>query len=599
MLSLWSYVLFLFISGVKMDLGMIKRSGRKALLTGVVCILSPLLISLSFQVKIRGSYWLNEDESYVLSYLTAVHCLTPFPVVACLLEDLKILNSELGRLALSAAMVSDMLSVFLSILATLAIISRVQSSVLTAVDLGGLIILLIVIVFTIRPAMFWVIRQTPVGRPVCDTYIHTIMLMVFGSGLLSHLFGMSVFTGPFFMGLAVPDGPPLGSAIVNKFNYFILNVFLPIFVTSCGMRIDLSLLKFNNMFMTINGLNIVLTFLTKMAACLVPPLYFKMPLKDAMALALILSCKGVVQLAAYTSLRDTKAMADQSYALSSVSILLIALFVPLLVKYLYHPSRKYASYQKRDIMHCIHNAELKVLVCIHRQDDIAAITKLLEVACPSSERPLAIYVLHLIKLIGRASPIFVSHQMQKKTVSNNSSYSENIILAFNHFKQYNDGVVSVNIFTAISPPKFMHEDICILGLDKLTSFIVLPFHRKWSLDGLVESEDNTIRTLNCSVLEVAPCSIGILVDRGHLGRSIVSSEPSYYVAMIFFGALTNEGLNVEESIDTFHATPPRETTERYDHNLQHRCVGSWDFVCTVKSAENEEISNLPFPHVAE
>jgi hypothetical protein len=147
----------------------------------------------------------------------------------------------------------------------------------------------------------------------------------------------------------------------------------------------------------------------------------------------------------------------------------------------------------------------------------------------------SVYVLHLIELIGRASPIFVSHQMQKKTVSNNSSYSESIILAFNHFKQYNEGVVSVNIFTAISPPKFMHEDIRILGLDKLTSFIVLPFHRKWSIDGLVESEDNAIRTLNCRVLEVAPCSVGILVDRGHLGRSIVSSMSSYYVAMIFFG----------------------------------------------------------------
>jgi Kef-type K+ transport system membrane component KefB len=139
-----------------------------------------------------------------------------------------------------------------------------------------------------------------------STIHHIIMLMVFGSGLLSHSFRMSMFTGPFFMGLAVPDGPPLGSAIVNKFNYFILDVFLPIFVTSCGMRTDLSLLKFNNMFMTINGFIIVLTFLSKMAACLVPPLYFKMPLKDAMALALLLSCKGVVQLAAYTRLRDTK-----------------------------------------------------------------------------------------------------------------------------------------------------------------------------------------------------------------------------------------------------------------------------------------------------
>jgi hypothetical protein len=191
--------------------------------------------------------------------------------------------------------------------------------------------------------------------------------------------------------------------------------------------------------------------------------------------------------------------------------------------------------KKRDIMHCKRNAELRILACIHRPHNIVAVTKLLEVSCPSSERPLAIYVLHLIELIGRASPIFISHQMQNKTTSNNSSYSDNIIRAFNNFEQDNQGAVSVNVFTVISPFKYIHDDICILGLDKLTSLIVLPFHRKWSIDGFVESEDSAVQALNCNVLELALCSVGILIDRGHLGHSMVSLDSSYSVAMIFFG----------------------------------------------------------------
>jgi predicted SnoaL-like aldol condensation-catalyzing enzyme len=225
---------------------------------------------------------------------------------------------------------------------------------------------------------------------------------------------------------------------------------------------------------------------------------------------------------------------DQVFALSCVSILVTAIFVPILVKFLYNPSRKYAGYQKRNIMHCRDIAELRILVCIHRPNNIAAVTKLLEVSCPSTEKPLAVYVFHLIELIGRASPIFISHQMQKKTISNRSC-SEDVILAFNHFEQDNQGVVSVNAFTSISPLKYMHDDICILGLDKLTSLIVLPFHRKWSIDGSVEFDDNTIRNLNCSVLELAPCSVGILIDRGHFSRSMISSESTCSIAMIFLG----------------------------------------------------------------
>jgi hypothetical protein len=185
-------------------------------------------------------------------------------------------------------------------------------------------------------------------------------------------------------------------------------------------------------------------------------------------------------------------------------------------------------------MNCRANTELRILVCIHRPDNIAAVIKLLEVSCPSRESPVAVYVLHLIELIGRTSPIFISHQAQKKTMSN-SSYSENVIIAFNNFEQDNQGVVSTNIFTSISVLQSMHEDICILGLDKLTSLIVLPFHQKWSSDGTVESEDSTIRTLNCSMLELAPCSVGILVDRGYLGRPMVSSQSLYSVAVFFLG----------------------------------------------------------------
>ncbi|XP_062175983.1 cation/H(+) antiporter 4-like [Alnus glutinosa] len=534
LLSVFSYVLFSYVSAVKMDLGMIKRTGKNALFVGVVCTLSPLLIGLSIQAVLGRLWSLSKEEAESLPSMTTIHSASPFPVLVCLLEDLNILNSQLGRLALSAAMVSDALNLFSILVAINTRTKLEQGSITAAIDVGAIIAYLIVLVYVIRPAMFWVIRQTPKGRPVKDIYIHAIMLMVLGSGLLSHFFGQTFFFGPFLFGLAVPDGPPLGSAIVNKFNCIISDVFLPLFVAICGMKTNLSLIKFDNSFMKINGILIASTFVAKMVACLVPPLYSKMPLNDALALSLLLSCKGVFQLFAYTYLIDNKIITDQAFALLCVFILFTAIFMPLLVKFLYHPSRQYAGYQKKDIMHCASNAELRILTCIYRQDNVVAITKLLEISCPSRERPLAIYVLHLIELIGRASPIFISHQMQIKTMSN-SSYSENIIHSFDHFEQDNEGAVSVDFFTAISPLKSMHDDICILGLDKLTSLIVLPFHRKWSIDGSVELEDNTMRTLNCSVLELAPCSVGILIDRGHLGSSMVSSESSYSVAMIFFG----------------------------------------------------------------
>lgn len=230
-----------------------------------------------------------------------------------------------------------------------------------------------------------------------------------------------------------------------------------------------------------------------------------------------------------------QSISSDIFSIAMYTILVIASIVPILITWLYDPSRKYAGYQRRNLVDQKPNAELKILACIQRPEHIPAIINLLENISPTRESPLVVYALHLIELIGRASPVFISHQMQKKTLSNRS-YSEDVILSFSHFQRNNPDSVTVNAFTAISPSKLMYEDICMLALDKVTSLIILPFHRKYSIDGSIELEDNTLRTLNCSVLERAPCSVAILVNRGHIKRSTTTNVlESYNVAMVFLG----------------------------------------------------------------
>ncbi|XP_040992680.1 cation/H(+) antiporter 4-like [Juglans microcarpa x Juglans regia] len=565
-----------------MDMKVLKRTGRIALYTGIACILFPLIIGLSLGLSLKRS-WLTKEEAYSLPFLTVFHSLTPFPVVVYLLEKLKILNSELGQLGLSTALVSETISLFLVVLATFGMVAREKGYFHVIIVGGSAIIYFLIVVFVFRPAMVWIVKQTPEGRPVKTVYIHIIMLLMLVSGMVSHLLNFTAVFGPFCLGLAVPDGPPLGSAIVNKFNCFTEHVLLPLFVTICAMKADLRLINFGSNLLAFDIIHLIATFAAKMLACLIPLLYSKMPINDALALALILSFKGQVQLKLYSYFGDDQVqlIPDQAHSLWILAILINATIAPILVKYLYDPSRKYAGYKKRDIMHNRSNAELRILVCIHKPDNIPTVIKLLEASGPTRQRPLTVYVLHLIKLIGRASPVFISHQMQKKTLSK-TSYSENVIIAFNRFKQDNlDGISLLHVFTAISPPKYMHEDVCTLALDKLACLIVLPFHQKWSLDGFVESEDCAIRTLNCGVLELAPCSVGILVDRG---RSTIPAYSSYSVAMIFLGgsddqeALTlakrmaNDKMNINLTVVHFVASGSEEIRDWDDNLLDHELL---------------------------
>ncbi|KAJ8526788.1 hypothetical protein K7X08_029265 [Anisodus acutangulus] len=91
--------------------------------------------------------------------------------------------------------------------------------------------------------------------------------------------------------------------------------------------------------------------------------------------------------------------------------------------------------------------------------------------------------------------------------------SDHIINAFENFKK-NVGCVYVQPLTAISPNYTMHEDICVLAEDKRVALIIIPFHKQQTVDGGMEATNPAFRTINQNLLANAPCSVGILVDRG-------------------------------------------------------------------------------------
>ncbi|PON96881.1 DNA-directed DNA polymerase [Trema orientale] len=533
-ISVFGFALFLFLTGVKMNVGMIPKTGTKATTIGVAALTVPFLCGLITRELIGGSVTPQEKDK--LSFVFVTQTLVPFPVIASLITELNILTSELGRLGLSAALVSDLISFSLTV-SFLTVRIYMESASKALVDITATIAYVAIVVFVVRPLTFSIIKNTPEGRPVKDVYVYSIIVLAIASSLFSDAVDQQVYMGPYILGLAIPDGPPLGSAIASKLDCFVTGVFVPLYVTTSVLRVDLRKFKFDALMIS-NIILVMVITVSKFVACFISCTFYEMPRLDSWALAFIMTSKGVVELGLYTLFKDLNSLAESTFNFLVITILAVSAIVPILVKFLYDPSRKYAGYQKRNVMHLKPNAELRVLVCIHRPDDIPAMINLLTASCPTREAPINVCVLHLIELIGRSSPIFISHQIQRKTLSD-VSYSQNVILAFNLFENNHWQSIAVNTFTAVSPPKSMHEDICTLALDKLTSLIIFPFHRKWSLDGDVEFDDNMLRSLNSSVLEIAPCSVGILVNRGYTGRAgvLLSSLDAYRfsVCMIFLG----------------------------------------------------------------
>ncbi|KAF6161176.1 hypothetical protein GIB67_007817 [Kingdonia uniflora] len=530
--SLFGLMLFLFLIGVKLDINMILKSGKRATFIGVAGFIFPYALGWfvsSFLVKYLT---IDPDISRVLYAIASVQSRSTFAVISCFLSELKILNSELGRLALSSSVISDIFALIIKMSKHVFDMVKGHTYKNSIGYTVSVTILVTFVVFVTRPVAIWINRQTPEGQPVKESYISSIITAVLTLGFISQVMGQTYYLIPLLMGVVIPDGPPLGAALEERLESCISGIFLPIFFTVCGLKTNLFTIGGELKNVWIIESIVLICFLAKIIATILPSLHCKMPLRDALSLALIMNSKGIIELAIYSEMLGNNFMNGEAFSILLVTVVIITSVISPIVKKLYDPSRRYMTYKRRTIKHHSRQTTLGILTCIHCRDNVPRIIKLLEASNPSNENPVYVCVLQLVKLVGRTSPLLVDHRRQNKYTT---KPTRALINTFRYWEHNNIGSAFVNVFTSICPFETIDEDVCALSLDKRISLIVIPFHKQWLATGTVTSS-MAIRNFNSRVLDKAPCSVGILVDHHNLKSSKFSIKNKLYsIAVFFFG----------------------------------------------------------------
>ncbi|MCL7049572.1 hypothetical protein MKW94_012059 [Papaver nudicaule] len=562
-LAHFSSVCFLFKLGVQMDPKILKTSGLKPFVIGLSCFLCSSLSGGVLAHMIGNDFsfethWGKQDDlkGYDSAFTGARNIIdlfsfVSFPVIAYVLTDLSMLNSNLGRLALHVSMVANLLHFvkqILSIIKTLFFNPDSAASFTKKLSVALVMVAIFIFIFYIvRPAALWMVKNTPEGKPVKESYINLIMISVLLCGLATKYCGLYIMDGAFFLGLAIPDGPPLGATIVDKLDYMITSFLMPLHMGTVGFKTKIFLLnKHHFKFIWRAGLVITASILGKIIGVFVSSLYIGVPIQDSFLLGLIMNLKGIVDISMVDIWIDAggpKVFIVANTIMVVAMLIIVAVITPL-VKYLYDPSAKYLTYKRRSVLQSKENqSDFRVLVCIHTQDDVPNIIRLLEASNPTKNTPLTVYGLHLVELIGRASPLFIVHPRHRITGSSSKpSKSERILNALMQLEDRYHNVVTVQGFTTISPYASMHNDICTMSFDKRTALIIFPFYKQ---DAISRRDDldrqnisnRAIKSLLENILRNSPCSVGILIDGSNdqAQSTCFLSDTPYRVVVLFFG----------------------------------------------------------------
>jgi Kef-type K+ transport system membrane component KefB len=237
----WLGVFFLLLSsGFHVDIRHAVKSGRSAILIGIVGVIFPIAVGYPIFASFNADFWGEQATqlSFAL-FLAVAGSITAISVVARALGDLGISKTPQASLALSACAVNDIFGWFLFTIVMSLVSVHTMSVVdlsITAVGIIGFIIITLILGGRIFTWAFKLVESTPLAQPAAaQTLIVSAGLLC---GAITQWLGIHAILGFFLAGTMAASAKGVSETIKNSVSDTLHAIFVPLFFASLGLYVD-------------------------------------------------------------------------------------------------------------------------------------------------------------------------------------------------------------------------------------------------------------------------------------------------------------------------------------------------------------------------
>lgn len=296
LLSQIGLVLFMFVIGMELDFGVLRKKMNETL------VISHAGIVVPFFLGIIASFWIYEEyASHHTAFIPFAlfigisMSITAFPVLARIVQERNMTKSTTGTLAIASAANDDVTAWCL--LAVVIAIAKAGSFV-SALFTIALAILYILFMFqVIRPFLKKIGNVYASSEVINKSFVGFIFLILLISSALTEIIGIHALFGAFMAGVIMPPNMGFRKVMMDKVEDIALVFFLPLFFAFTGLRTQIGLLNTPELW-SICLMLIVVAVAGKLGGCAIAARVVGETWKDSLVIGTLMNTRGLMELIA-------------------------------------------------------------------------------------------------------------------------------------------------------------------------------------------------------------------------------------------------------------------------------------------------------------
>jgi len=339
-LSQIGLILFMFVVGMELDLKILKKKAKDAVIISHVSIIFPFMLGVGLAYVLYNNFAPQNVQFLGFAlFIGVAMSITAFPVLARIVQERGLSKTKLGSIAITCAAADD-ITAWCILAAIIAIVKA--GSIMTALYAMLMALVYIIIMIKVIQPFLKKIADIYAGKeglskPIVAVYFLTLIL----SAYVTEVIGIHALFGAFMAGVIMPQKISFKSMLIEKVEDVSLVLLLPLFFVFTGLRTQIALINEPHLWL-ICALVIAVAIAGKFLGSAFAARFVGQTWRDSLIIGALMNTRGLMELVVLNIGYDLGLLTPQIFSMMVIMALVTTFMTgPLLdlINYLI-PERK-------------------------------------------------------------------------------------------------------------------------------------------------------------------------------------------------------------------------------------------------------------------